>query len=453
MSTARVKDILETLEAALHGERVNSSDLLRQLQELKVIARDPTKAPQVYDKNGIKTLAQMAFDNVAGFDSNIVIEAASIIANALLLRPTTQEWFAELGCNEAIVRFYGIQKVKHEFVGARILFLLTYNSSIDFDALIASTNLRDHVLQHFSRHVNPAEDDAYSVADDKLNQTALMETAKLVYSLVSKSSDTAAALMQCSAPIIDILNRTDASTVTPDACTTSLINALAAIDWAVIPVEGTRTLTTKLLSLLRSSTMPPSIDTTPSQVEARLVPLIVVLRKVVHTGEKSSIQQMQRDLLPADAEREEPLGTSDTLPSRLLKLQLAAAMPNLSEAVSGLLFDLSDRNAATFVRNIGYGHAAGYLMKHNIPIPDVTAAETSFDVGGVPVNPITGQRIDAELRDDHPEMSDAEKEREAERLFVLFERLKQTGVVSVENPITAAKHSGRFEELPDDAES
>jgi hypothetical protein len=41
------------------------------------------------------------------------------------------------------------------------------------------------------------------------------------------------------------------------------------------------------------------------------------------------------------------------------------------------------------------------------------------------VNPITGQRVHAEAADSRPalaEMTQEEKEREAERLFVLFER-------------------------------
>ena len=84
------------------------------------------------------------------------------------------------------------------------------------------------------------------------------------------------------------------------------------------------------------------------------------------------------------------------------------------------------------------------------------------------INPITGQRLDMENTEDTgPPMTDREKEREAERLFVLFERysrsltnpgasiandghrLRATGVVDVENPVTKAYQEGRFEELPD----
>ena len=54
-----------------------------------------------------------------------------------------------------------------------------------------------------------------------------------------------------------------------------------------------------------------------------------------------------------------------------------------------------------------------------------------------------------EERVEMPEMTQEEKEREAERLFVLFERLKKTGVVNVRNPVEEAYRSGRIEELSD----
>ena len=68
-------------------------------------------------------------------------------------------------------------------------------------------------------------------------------------------------------------------------------------------------------------------------------------------------------------------------------------------------------------------------------------------VGGREINPITGQMKDMEPRDNGPEMTDEEKEREAERLFVLFERLKATGVMEVVNPVEQAAREGRFEEV------
>lgn len=68
-------------------------------------------------------------------------------------------------------------------------------------------------------------------------------------------------------------------------------------------------------------------------------------------------------------------------------------------------------------------------------------------VDGREINPVTGQRRDMEPEGEEAEMTEEEKEREAERLFVLFERLKATGVVDVQNPVAQAAQEGRFEEV------
>ncbi len=165
---------------------------------------------------------------------------------------------------------------------------------------------------------------------------------------------------------------------------------------------------------------------------------------------------MQSVLLPSNEERAQPLGKSDTLASCLLRLSTSAVAPNVREGISSLLFEISNKDATSFVRNVGYGFAAGFLMTHNLPVPDnaLKGQSGSEDPGGrltsidsKEVNPITGQRRDMEPQAPGPEMTDEEKEREAEKLFVLFDRLKATGVVNVVNPVEQALQEGRFEEV------
>ena len=100
--------------------------------------------------------------------------------------------------------------------------------------------------------------------------------------------------------------------------------------------------------------------------------------------------------------------------------------PSFGTAVSHLLFTISGKDATRFVDNVGYGFASGFLFQNDIPIPaSVAGAPTAGSTNGGKrdYNPITGQYIDAENTPDLPEMTEEEKEREAERLFVLFERL------------------------------
>lgn len=173
----------------------------------------------------------------------------------------------------------------------------------------------------------------------------------------------------------------------------------------------------------------------------------------------------------------------------MLQISTSASAPKTRDNVMHLLFELSSSNAETFVHNIGYGYASGFLMTKKIPFTSQAASAGSSSAGAI--NPVTGQRLDREPAQEDPfeGMSEADKEREAERLFVLFERhalsisrssssvsralrrlkprgllrlawtntkkrsrLKRTGIVDVQNPVELAKEEGRFEELPDDHE-
>jgi Guanine nucleotide exchange factor synembryn len=92
---------------------------------------------------------------------------------------------------------------------------------------------------------------------------------------------------------------------------------------------------------------------------------------------------------------------------------------------------------------IGYGNAAGYLFNKNIlsaPPPKAGDASGSDSAFGEGVNPITGAK--ERKVDPGPEMTDEEKEREAEKLFVLFDRLEKTGMV--QNPIRKAIQEGKL---------
>ena len=190
-------------------------------------------------------------------------------------------------------------------------------------------------------------------------------------------------------------------------------------------------------------------------LESTAVPLITLLRRTYDLAPLSVKIHMQSSLLPSNEERAQPLGKSNALASCLLRLSTSAVAPNVREGISSLLFEISGKDATTFVRNVGYGFAAGFLMTHKLPVPDNALKDHGSEdpggrltnIDGKEINPVTGQRRDMEPQDSGPEMTDEEKEREAEKLFVLFERLKATGVVNVVNPVEQALQEGRFEEV------
>ncbi len=126
--------------------------------------------------------------------------------------------------------------------------------------------------------------------------------------------------------------------------------------------------------------------------------------------------------LISNSERSLPLGCGQSLGSRLLDTSNKASAIVLRECILLLFFDVSNRNANKFILNVGYGHASGFLASHKIQfmpesLPNVTTT-------GLEINPVTGQSWTAEKESaaNIPQMTEEEKEREAEKLFVLFQR-------------------------------
>ena len=81
-----------------------------------------------------------------------------------------------------------------------------------------------------------------------------------------------------------------------------------------------------------------------------------------------------------------------------------------------------------------------------------TRAEEDEDAASK-INPISGMLLSADglkKNDDHLQlMSEEEKELEAEKLFVLFERMERAGIS--ENPLRRALHEGKLEKYRDKA--
>jgi hypothetical protein len=88
---------------------------------------------------------------------------------------------------------------------------------------------------------------------------------------------------------------------------------------------------------------------------------------------------------------------------------------------------------------VGYGNVAGLLhAKGILSAPGGSGGGGTAPTVGPTINPITGV-AHAEAAANAPEMSAEEKEREAEKLFVLFDRLERTGAIKPEqNPVRDA---------------
>jgi Guanine nucleotide exchange factor synembryn len=121
------------------------------LVQLKFLGRNASVVKTLYDNTGFKVLGHYAFGNYPRTTSR---EALRCIANALLLVPSTQETFGDLGHAPKAAESYKLQDNLDEFLLARILFLMTYTKTFDLSALVEEHDLGHSIASHIKRHAD-----------------------------------------------------------------------------------------------------------------------------------------------------------------------------------------------------------------------------------------------------------------------------------------------------------
>jgi len=277
---------------------------------------------------------------------------------------------------------------------------------------------------------------------------------KLMYNVSHLAPNTAKLLEQSTSYLFNILCSRKLSNPPLQPPVTWIINALSNLEYSsnetsIFPSGNPTYNVIKLIDVLDGSLHNKYLEFDAEfSFDNKGSVILDVLRKVYRVAPEDVREYMRKRLLPTEEERDKPLGHGDTLSARLLNLTTELLAPKARVIAGQLLFQLSESDPARFITNVGFGYASGFLLSNGIAIPQESLNKNA-EVHGTPINPVTGQTLEAEGKDYKPlaEMSDDEKMKEAERLFVLFERLKKTGVVNVKNPVEAAMEEGRFEEL------
>jgi hypothetical protein len=294
--------------------------------------------------------------------------------------------------------------------------------------------------------------------------TALTETAKLMFTITSTAPETASLFSPSAGPLFSLLTY-DHGQPPLQQPFAQVLSALLNLDttddaWKknAFPESKPTSVLLVIVNLLRSALK----HYPEEELNKNVAPVIALIHKLYDSAADAEKEYLRGDILPSDADRAHVLGRSDSLASHLLRLSVSPLAPELREAISTLLWDMSGCDADAFVHNVGFGYASGFLLSKGMALPMGDGVDV--DGSGAEINPVTGQRRNAEPKIEEPSMTDEEKEREAERLFVLFERyvweaavelsltccsLKKTGIIDVVNPAQAAVEEGRFEELPD----
>ncbi|KAJ4465223.1 guanine nucleotide exchange factor synembryn-domain-containing protein [Lentinula aciculospora] len=160
-------------------------------------------------------------------------------------------------------------------------------------------------------------------------------------------------------------------------------------------------------------------------------------------------KHLRKCILPSNDDRAIVLGEGDSLPHRLLRMSTSTVLFPLKSLIALLFFELSDHNPDQLIRNVAFGPGSGMLFTLGLSVSGLTEAGSNSAGPWPDSNPIMGQLRHKEkpLSNSAGKMTQEEKEREAERLFVLIERMNKNGTIRIPNPVEVATSSGQLHNL------
>ncbi|KAL0240580.1 hypothetical protein I308_106377 [Cryptococcus tetragattii IND107] len=208
-------------------------------------------------------------------------------------------------------------------------------------------------------------------------------------------------------------------------------------------------------------------------LDEMLPPLLLLITNAILSLESVRLW-IKETLLPVSLDRSPeagPLESRKGLLGNILRLMTCAGHTQTRNAAGELMWAVCNGDASDLCVEIGYGNAAGILFQKGLTgpppakieeieesSPSQTVAQVSKSgnrrpSAGSPVmtvqpattsspstftaealrNPITGIENANQAADDLNKMTEEEKEREAERLFILFDRLEKNKVINMKS--------------------
>ncbi len=350
----------------------------QHLEQLKVYGRDPTNADPIFTKEvgqsarrhvfkadsakGIETLTKHAFNSPSLTTSR---NALRCLANAMLLRANTRQIFVDLGYEMKMCNKLKNDNRDDEFLVSRIIFLTTYDPSLNIEKLIDEHHLAETICMNISRHTKQYFTKQKKVKElDPMEDMALAESLKLLFNITHFCSQRNGSFSPAVPHILTLLIKRPIRTSEPlEAPIGPLINSLINLPLetkdnitAIFPKSTPNVNTDRLVEILDKSTRSYADE----ELEQQVSPLVTLIRKVYEIAPKDARAHMRHLLLPTNEDREKPLGQGKTLSSRLLRLSTNPTTPQFRESISSLLFELSGKDARAFVQNVGYGFASGF---------------------------------------------------------------------------------------------
>ncbi|TKA77070.1 hypothetical protein B0A49_03431 [Cryomyces minteri] len=220
--------LIERLRADLSEKTLSSSERKVILEQLKVYGRDPNNADPIFAKAGIETLAGQALDRDLSDASR---EALRCLANALFLREQMRQILVDLGYAGKAAQRLKIDNRDDEFLVSRILFLMTYNTDVDFNQLKREHQIAESINQNIARHSKRYSKHCHRPSSPSpLDEMALVETLKLLFNITHYYPALVDSFTESVPHILKILSRMTVPHPPLQSPVNYLINALINLD-------------------------------------------------------------------------------------------------------------------------------------------------------------------------------------------------------------------------------
>ncbi|XP_027892003.1 synembryn-A-like isoform X1 [Xiphophorus couchianus] len=173
------------------------------------------------------------------------------------------------------------------------------------------------------------------------------------------------------------------------------------------------------------------------RVKEKLTPILNLLTESCRAHRETRLY-IRKHILPPLRDVSHRPEEGDTVKSRLVRL-MTHLDTDLKHCAADLLFVLCKENVRRFVKYTGYGNAAGLLATRGLLGGQraVSDAQYSSDSDSDTeeyrqmkdrINPVTG-RVEAEQSNPMEGMTEEEKEEEAKRLIMLFNKLSKENII------------------------
>ncbi|CAN3361896.1 hypothetical protein DICA4_D35146 [Diutina catenulata] len=223
-----------------------------------------------------------------------------------------------------------------------------------------------------------------------------------------------------------------------------------------------------------TSTSSSPHTTTANDVSGLFVLITLMAKSMRHEADNVLISIFKRDMLPSRVQV--PLVYEKSLAVICSPSSQAQFTPGdetklrqiVMDCYFELCYDPSPKKRYTrFLEVVSYVHAKGYIDANHLEMPSSIDVSKYLKPRYFEVAPSVAPQSEAYtlnqsfksiltaaagVEQKKPEMSEQEKEREAEKLFHVFERMEQLGTFSgFKNPVRQWQEQGRFEELKEES--